>query len=185
MDESQYDESQQEVERQSLSDRQRALAQRLTRSNSPNHREPFSRLDDLDQLQIKQAIETLVRKRISQTRELLPLSAGFMGLKFAEQFREYSCLYHWNGHRALWLDALGFANWLKRQGGLEPWLIDSLRRESIQIRWQISRVYFSFARLRYEVDRLKAISESTPIQRRSSYILAWRLGRFGKVWRIA
>lgn len=59
--------------------------------------------------------ETLIRKRISQTKHLMPLTAEALGPRFRQLFRQYAERNHINGRDAIVRDSLLFAQWLNRK----------------------------------------------------------------------
>ncbi|MFM8570026.1 MAG: hypothetical protein ACKOAU_00370 [Pirellula sp.] len=130
------DRSSQECEpRKELERLQVALAQRLVypdRSVDTTN----AVLVSLDRQELDRAAETLVRKRISQTRGILPQTVRQLGNDYRRLFREYASCHHYDGHRAILLDGAGFADWLLVRLANSPptqsdtqGLVDALRWE--------------------------------------------------------
>ena len=92
---------------QELERLQAALAKRLVFWN----RSLESDSAELDSAELDRASETLLRKRISQTRSLLPESTKLLGREYRREFREYAKSHHFDGHRAILFDAIHFADW--------------------------------------------------------------------------
>lgn len=96
---------------------QRLIAQQLTASNpsvasSQNSSQAAEfGIDDID---IARSRETLIRKRLSQTRHCLPRTARALEIDYERLFRIYAGSHHTNGPDAIKFDALSFAEWLGR-----------------------------------------------------------------------
>ena len=93
-------------ERRELERLQAALAARLVYPDRP-----IGGLG-LEASEMDRAAETLVRKRISQTRGLLPRSVELLGKEYRKSFREFARSHHFDGHRAILIDAERFAGWM-------------------------------------------------------------------------
>jgi len=78
--------------------------------------------------------ETLIRKRISQTRHLMPLTAETLGPRFGPFFRQYAERNHVNGRNAIVRDALWFSEWLNRREVADT----AAQDESVQMAIQLS-----------------------------------------------
>lgn len=126
---------------------------------------------DLDASELDRAAETLLRKRISQTRGLLPLSTSRLGKQYRSLFREYARDHHFNGHRAILIDAERFAGWLldrlrdsRRSGPVDLELQEALRWEQ-----EMCRVRLCTFRVRWLLIGGK-------------FRLVFRLGKFTRVF---
>lgn len=113
---------------------------------------------ELDSAELDRASETLLRKRISQTRSLLPESTKHLGREYRREFREYAQSHHFDGHRAILLDAIHFADWklyrLAREQESKPdhhKLRDALRWERELCRMRLSRFRLRLMRVGSEV----------------------------------
>ena len=113
---------------------------------------------ELDSAELDRASETLLRKRISQTRSLLPESTKHLGREYRREFREYAQSHHFDGHRAILLDAIHFADWklyrLAREQDSKPdshKLRDALRWEQELCRMRLSRFRLRLMRIGSEV----------------------------------
>jgi len=113
---------------------------------------------ELDSAELDRASETLLRKRISQTRSLLPESTKLLGREYRREFREYAKSHHFDGHRAILLDAIQFADWrlyrLAREQESKPEshkLRDALRWEQELCRVRLSRFRLRLMRIGSEV----------------------------------
>jgi hypothetical protein len=78
--------------------------------------------------------ETLIRKRISQTKHLMPLTAETLGPRFGQSFRQYAERNHVNGRNAIVRDALLFAEWLNRREVADS----AAQDESVQMAFQLA-----------------------------------------------
>jgi len=124
--------------RRELEQLQVPLATRLV------HPEQLAECLDFDPKELDRAAETLIRKRLSQTRSLLAESVKFIGKDYRRLFREYSRSHHFDGHRAILLDAVHFADWMlaRVNNQTDPStrkLVDSLRWEQELCRLKLSR----------------------------------------------
>ncbi|RLS71216.1 MAG: hypothetical protein DWH99_08745 [Planctomycetota bacterium] len=113
---------------------------------------------ELDSAELDRASETLLRKRISQTRSLLPESTKHLGREYRREFREYAQSHHFDGHRAILLDAIHFADWklyrLAREQDSKPdshKLRDALRWEQELCRMRLSRFRLRLMRIGSEI----------------------------------
>ena len=142
---------------QELERLQAALAKRLVFSNRSLESAELARAE-LDSAELDRASETLLRKRISQTRSLLPESTKHLGREYRGEFREYAQSHHFDGHRAILLDAIHFADWklyrLAREQESKPdshKLRDALRWEQELCRARLSRFRLRLIRIGSEV----------------------------------
>lgn len=144
---------------QELERLQAALAKRLVFSNrSLDSDSTELARAELDSAELDRASETLLRKRISQTRSLLPESTKHLGREYRGEFREYAQSHHFDGHRAILLDAIHFADWklyrLAREQESKPdshKLRDALRWEQELCRVRLSRFRLRLIRIGSEV----------------------------------
>ena len=144
---------------QELERLQAALAKRLVFSNrSLDSDSTELARAELDSAELDRASETLLRKRISQTRSLLPESTKHLGREYRGEFREYAQSHHFDGHRAILLDAIHFADWklyrLAREQESKPdshKLRDALRWEQELCRARLSRFRLRLIRIGSEV----------------------------------
>jgi hypothetical protein len=144
---------------QELERLQAALAKRLVFSNrSLDSDSAELARAELARAELDRASETLLRKRISQTRSLLPESTKHLGREYRREFREYAQSHHFDGHRAILLDAIHFADWklysLAREQESKPdshKLRDALRWEQELCRARLSRFRLRLMRIGSEV----------------------------------
>lgn len=144
---------------QELERLQAALAKRLVFSNrSLDSDSTELARAELDSAELDRASETLLRKRISQTRSLLPESTKHLGREYRREFREYAQSHHFDGHRAILLDAIHFADWklyrLAKEQESKPdsnKLRDALRWEQELCRARLSRFRLRLMRIGSEV----------------------------------
>ena len=144
---------------QELERLQAALAKRLVFSNrSLDSDSAELARAELDSAELDRASETLLRKRISQTRSLLPESTKHIGREYRREFREYAKNHHFDGHRAILLDAIHFADWklyrLAREQESKPdshKLRDALRWEQELCRARLSRFRLRLMRIGSEI----------------------------------
>lgn len=144
---------------QELERLQAALAKRLVFSNrSLDSDSAELARAEVDSAELDRASETLLRKRISQTRSLLPESTKHLGREYRGEFREYAQSHHFDGHRAILLDAIHFADWklyrLAREQESKPdshKLRDALRWEQELCRARLSRFRLRLMKIGSEV----------------------------------
>ena len=144
---------------QELERLQAALAKRLVFSNRSLESDSAELARaELDSAELDRASETLLRKRISQTRSLLPESTKHLGREYRGEFREYAQSHHFDGHRAILLDAIHFADWklyrLAREQESKPdshKLRDALRWEQELCRARLSRFRLRLMKIGSEV----------------------------------
>lgn len=144
---------------QELERLQAALAKRLVFSNrSLDSDSTELARAELDSAELDRASETLLRKRISQTRSLLPESTKHLGREYRREFREYAQSHHFDGHRAILLDAIHFADWklyrLAKEQESKPdshKLRDALRWEQELCRVRLSRFRLRLMRIGSEI----------------------------------
>jgi len=149
-----------------------AIARALTKIDGPTPTDADPFVADLDSGEIARSAETLIRKRISQTRSALRWSAQLMGETFSKEFRVFASTHFFHGSDAIYRDAIEFARWLAARHPSPPWLQDSLRWECERCIWESSHFYFVSFRMRYLVGE--------PI-RFDHRVWMWRLGRKGGI----
>jgi len=149
---------------------------------NPQENENGHETSEIDQLKdltstadFRRAAETLIRKRISQTKSLLPLSSEILGSDFATHFRQFASNYHFNGPQAILLDGLHFSDWLLRNAqNLSPACQDALRWEYACCR----QIVFSY---NLHFPKFKGLHEQVP-KGRWAFV---RAGQFMRRWRIS
>jgi len=109
-----------------------------------------SQVQKLSKTELDQSRETLIRKRISQTRFLLPRTATWMGPQFGEQFREFADTRHFNGLNAISKEAVAFSDWLVTRKQDNPWLGRLAQWESMDCHWQLGKSSIRFFRFDYD-----------------------------------
>ena len=114
---------------------------------------------------LEQSRETLIRKRISQTRQLLPRTALATGPDFNRMFREFASTHHFNGSNAIVMDAIAFARWLREAKIAMPWVRQLALWESMDCYWPTARIYVKFFRFQY--DFMSPFESGEPRTRRS------------------
>jgi hypothetical protein len=167
-----------------LRSQQFALARALTQpSTGFSNQEPS--LSSLDPQEIARSAETLIRKRLSQTRSALRGTSKLLGDEFAKEFREFASTHFFSGPDAIWKDAIEFSRWLARRHKEPEWLLDLLRWEYERCCWESQRFCFSLFRLRYRVvewiDGLSDNARIEPPLRSKQWVLIWRLGHRGGI----
>lgn len=171
-------------DRERLRKQQIALARFLTQpGTSLANQEPS--LSSLDPEEVVRSAETLIRKRLSQTRSALRGTSILLRDEFAKEFRKFASTHFFSGPDAIWRDAIEFARWLARRRNEPAWLFDLLRWEMERCLWESSRFHFSLFRLRYRVaewiDGVGKTTRDEPPHRSSQWILVWRFGRRGGI----
>lgn len=161
--------------------RQVAIAKALTKVDLPITVAEKASLADLDQDEIDRSAETLIRKRLSQTRSSLPWSAILLGDTFSREFRLFAASHFFHGTDAIYRDAIEFARWLARRHPEPPWLQDALRWECCRCEWDSSRFYFTFFRMRYLFEPGVIVSNTVEPARCNHWVWMWRLGRRGGI----
>lgn len=129
----------------------------------------------IDEDEFERAARTLIRKRISQTQRLLPLSSRELEGSFRVYFQRFAQTYHFNGRRAIALDGLHFSSWmLKRTLGFRASCIEALRWEH---EW--CRLFSKRASLRLR--RYHGHHPEVP----KGLFLFLRLGSFVRCWKMS
>lgn len=103
-------------------------------------------LQHLAKVDLDRSRETLLRKRISQTRALLPKTAASLGTDFQKWFREFADKHHFNGLHAISQDTIAFAYWLSVKKTDRLWIGQLARWESIDCHWPLARTFIKFFR---------------------------------------
>lgn len=168
-------------ERDRLKIQQAALAKALTRSTEEQASLQEASLAGLDAGEIARSAETLVRKRISQTRSVLRGTARILGEEFPTEFRVFAATHFFNGPDAIWQDAVEFTQWLARRRSQPAWLRDTLKWERARCLWEYRTSCFSLFRLRYSIAAW--LDKAGPIEPESmnQWVLVWRFGRLGGI----
>lgn len=167
-----------------LRKQQIALARSLTQPGADlANQEPG--LSGLDHGEIARSAETLIRKRLTQTRSALGGTSRLLRDEFANEFREFASTHFFSGPDAIWRDAIEFSRWLARRRKEPEWLLDLLRWEHERCCWESKRFYFSLFRLRYRVaewiDGYSDNSRDNPPLRSKQWIFVWRFGHRGGI----
>jgi hypothetical protein len=165
---------------------QRALARALTGLGGKEAAQCDASLDvdlllGMDPEEIARSAETLIRKRISQTRAALPGTARILGTDFPKMFREFSGSHFFHGTDAIWKDAIEFTRWLRSRRTDPAWLFDTLRWEYERCMWETHRYYVSCFRTKFAVPAWIPRTDQPSPERRMQWILAWRCGRKGRI----
>ncbi len=158
-----------------LEELQKALARSLTHAQVESRDTDLLR--ELSSDELKFGRETLFRKRLSQTRSLLPYTTSHLDARYPVLFRRYHELYHHQGHRAPIWDAIDFSKWLMGSEEIEPWIIDLARWESLPKYWIVSPYCFRMIRLRYDVGmpKLRSPENWQPVRRTNIWIaIRWQ-----------
>jgi hypothetical protein len=168
-------------EQDRLRRQQAALAKALTRSTEEQASLQEPSLAGLDTGEIARSAETLVRKRISQTRAVLRGTARILGEEFPKEFRVFASTHFFNGPDAIWQDAVEFTKWIGHRRTQPAWLPDTLKWERARCLWEYRTICFSLFRLRYGIAAW--IDKAGPIAPESMrhWVLVWRLGRRGGI----
>lgn len=171
------------ADREALRQQQTALARALTGQEASvrNPIEPC--LSGLDRDELARAAETLIRKRVSQTRAALRKSAAILGERFGSEFRVFAQTHFFSGPDAIWKDAIEFSRWLARRHPDPDWLRDTLKWERAQCLWQSRRFYLSLLRLRYELEPWNEQWKDKHPPRHWQLLLLWRVGKRGSIFR--
>jgi len=129
----------------------------------------------LSSIELEQSRETLLRKRISQTRHLFPRTASAMGTRFDQSFREFAAKHHFNGSNAIAMDAIAFSKWLGKTKITLPWMGQLALWESMDCHWPLAKNYVKFFRFQY--DFTCPFEAGEPRRRRSYWcclrVFAW------------
>jgi hypothetical protein len=173
--------------RDRLALQQRALAETLTGLTgnktgvASNANGDASLLSGIDPAEIARSAETLIRKRIAQTRSALPGTARILGSDFPGAFREFAEEHFFHGTDAIWRDAIEFTRWLRSRRAEPAWLSDTLRWEYERCMWETHRYYLSCFRMKFAVPAwISRIDQPSP-ERRVQWILVWRCDRKGRI----
>ncbi len=185
-----------------LAELQRALAVALTQSKSKpqsdelsvhptgqsdaNKDECLNKIDylqSIDPRELQRASETLVRKRISQTRHLLPLTTGALATSFPKLFCRFATVHHFDSNAAILLDAIYFVRWLSAQNGEPDWIIELARWESLRLSVLPSRFAIKLLGTRFDWVTWYASNRQAPPRRRRGLWIAIRAGTWTRVWR--
>lgn len=157
--------------RKELEQLQASLAARLV------YPERSIECSSFDRQELDRAAETLIRKRLSQTRSLLPESVKHLGKNYRRWFRVYAQSHHFDGHRAILLDAIHFADWmlveLKKSDGSSVQTQQDTRVLEDSLRWEQE-----ICRLRLSRFRVRWLRTAHGVH------LMVRAGKFLRVWKL-
>ena len=107
--------------------------------------------------------DTLYRKRLSQTKFWMPKTAAVLGIAFEVNFREFAISHHFNGHKAIALEAIGFAEWLAARTEYlpedRPWIGELACWETLDCRWHQGAFFIRLFRFHYDFSRSNQFSE--------------------------
>jgi hypothetical protein len=177
---------------QSLEQLQCSLASHLVHGRGTVEGEADGCLAGLDPAELLRSSRTLKRKRLSQTAAMLPITHRLLGTVFDNAFFQYANDMHFDGPKALLLDAVAFSRWLSmRLEGLElpagickEQVAECCRFEGGWCAWQASN--WGFWRDRFSWDWRHAVPSAggADVPRRSIRRWLWRLGPWtgGRVW---
>lgn len=163
-----------------LRDLQRALALRLTQTEQAQSTAPDP-LQGIDPAELQRSREVLYRKRLSQVRNLLPKTASSLADDYPKLCRDFQSKHRFDGHRAPLLDAIHFVNWIQRAEGLAAWQKELADWESLPLQWIVLARWFAMRFYHYEFTQ--SGHRAIPPKRRSLWI-AWRIGKWGRIWRV-
>jgi hypothetical protein len=172
-------------ELQKLLEQQRYVATQLTQS-----RESLSNIDSprdahtyaVSNIDLERSRETLIRKRISQTRSQLPQTAKSLGQDFVATFREYAQQNHVNGPNAIARDALSFADWLSKNSSVARWMSQLAKWESLPLVPLCKPIGIKIVRVNYDFRR--PIHPNTEPPRRRMLWCSVRCFRWTRVYAI-
>jgi hypothetical protein len=97
--------------------------------------------------------DILLKKRISQTLMLTPLTARSLGQEYRTWFERFASTHHFNSTDAIRLDAMYFTAWLQKEHKSPPaWLADCLRFDAHRLSWaSTNRTFVKFQRTRFNI----------------------------------
>jgi hypothetical protein len=181
----------------SLEELQKALAQSLIDPSEPvtmasresvgaNQRQMAeSLLAGISEEDLCRSRQTLWRKRLSQTRSLLPRTTTALAQYHEPLFRTYVTKHHFSGWRAPLLDAIAYSQFLEDRRELPVWVQELARWEAFPYRWRLSRNFIRGMSLRYAVYQpaIHITLESEPANRRTLW-LGFRLFGRGAIRRV-
>ncbi len=141
-------------------------------------------LQGIDPSELQRASETLMRKRISQTRHLLPLTTDVLGTSFPKLFRAFATRHHFDSNAAILLDAIYFARWLSAQHSEPDWIIELARWESLRLSVLRNRFAVKLLCTRFDWVQWYTSDQLAPPRRRRGIWIAIRAGTWLRVWRV-
>jgi hypothetical protein len=167
-----------------LAELQRAMASQLVAKGG---NEEFLK-GEVNEGDLERFRETLIRKRISQTRGCLPLSTKRLGEQYVTMFRKFAENYQPYGDKAILQEAYDFARYLIQQLGNEHnpsieirGIVGLLEYESLMVRWQLNRCFFVRCNLDIRImSWIQRDLDGDP-EFGKTKVTAWRLGRWGHV----
>jgi hypothetical protein len=183
-----------------LGETQRALAKILTDSKARreyfHYRQSHSSvehehsahpaLDSLKSHDLERSAETLLRKRRSQIRSMLPRTTKILGSDYPIKFQFFAVSRHFDGLHAIAREAIAFSDWLHQQPDVPQWIAELSRYESLTIRWSRSIFLIQFFRFHYDIATWLAQNTTppNPPQKRWKIVVLWRIGRYGNINRL-
>jgi hypothetical protein len=141
-------------------------------------------LQGIDPSELQRASETLIRKRISQTRHLLPLTTGALATSFPKLFRAFATRHHFDSNAAILLDAIYFARWLSTQQSEPNWIIELARWESLRLSVLRTRFAIKLLCTRFDWVQWFTSEQFAPPWPRRGIWIAIRAGTWLRVWRV-
>jgi hypothetical protein len=179
-----------ENERAELEQLQYEIERRLTQpidASSASFKTPFLKQES----GLARSRETLIRKRVSQARHLLPITVAQIGTHFNELFREFAERNHFNGKDAIHQDALRFVRWLTVRpvaalDGLNAEMVLQVaERETMHIACRTRQFYVRFHRFDWEIGN-RTDSSNPPKKRRTYWCVfkVLRMQRSVRLWPI-
>jgi hypothetical protein len=174
-------------EREELEQLQYEIARRLTQSiDESNETQKIAYIKQESGLM--RSRETLIRKRLSHAKHLLPVTVAQVGSHFNELFREFAERNHFNGKDAINQDVLRFVRWLTIRpvaalDGLNAEMVVQLaERETMHIACKTRPFYIRFHRFDWEIVR-QADSATLPKKRRT-YWCVFKIIRYQRSVRL-
>ena len=107
--------------------------------------------------------DILLKKRISQTLLLTPLTARALGQDYRSWFEKFARDHHFNSTDAIRLDAIHFTTWLQVEHKSPPaWLADCLRFDAYRLSWaSTSNTFLRLQRTRFNITQWP-LQQSSP-----------------------
>lgn len=146
-----------------LSQQQNAIASWLTNhSPAPATAKELQRFGLSPQWLTEQR-DILLKKRVSQTLVLTPLTARALGQDYRNWFEKFAREHHFNSADAIRLDAIHFTAWLQGQHKSPPaWLADCLRFDAYRLSWAMtSKTFLKLQRTRFNITQWP-LQQSSP-----------------------
>ena len=120
--------------------------------------------------------DILLKKRISQTLLLTPLTARALGQDYCSWFEKFARDHHFNSTDAIRLDALHFTAWLQLEHKSPPaWLADCLRFDAHRLSWSAtSNTFLKLQRTRFNITQWPP--ELASPERQNSWVFFLNIG---------